>query len=770
MKTNLFISCAKGLEPHLAIEIKRLTEKDARVFDAGVSIEGGLAEAYLLLLWSRLASRVYWELGSAEIHNTDDLYEAALEVPWEEHLDARKSFAVQVSIRGEALPHSKFATLKLKDAIVDRFREREGQRPVVSRDQPDVAINAHVRGNRAVFNLDLAGSPLHERGYRLEAGAAPLKETLAAGLLQISGWPEMAKAGVPLLDLFTGSGTIPIEAALMAGDIAPGLLRNYFAVTGWNQHDGKLWRQTWREAELRRKQGAAQFAATQLHGLDLDARALVSAERNAERAGVPVSFSQGDARSVKNRYGASGLIVANPPYGERLGNSTELVSLYAELGANLRQEFPEWRLGLLVGDTGLGKTLGLRATKKSALWNGPIKADYLRFDRVVASTVKAPQAAGLMLAGGGGVALSQHAIAFKNRLEKNALQFRKWAERHQIECYRVYDADIPDYNVAVDIYKNSLVIQEYAAPEEIPEERTRSRLQDVLTVAPEVLGVDRARVYVKVRDRQKGSRQYQRSEGEAIEEIIHEGGHRFIVNFNNYLDTGIFLDHRLTRAWIEKEAKGKRFLNLFAYTGTATVYAVAGGAISSTTVDMSPTYLAWAERNLAENGLDSPAHTFVREDCRLWLKRARGPFDLVFCDPPTFSNSKRMNEAFQVQQDYLDLLAGIRRSLAPEGKVYFSNNFTKFRLDLAAVAALGFRVRELSRDSLPLDFARNPRIHRLWELMAAPVEHIVSGNPHADRKKEKPEKIFHETPGKPNFSGMRRSSIDNSRARLKPKK
>lgn len=740
---RIFVSCAKGLEQLLLDELATLGAKNLKAQDAGISCQGDLKIAYKICLWSRLASRVYWEIASGLVRDPDDLYELVRGINWSEHLSPRNTFAVEATLRASGLSHSRFATLRVKDAIVDYFRDEFRERPSVARDRPDVAINVHVRGDEARVNIDLAGSPLHERGYRREAGTAPLRESLAAAILLRADWPRISMEGGALVDLMCGSGTFAIEAGLMYAGVAPGLSRDYYAFTGWRQHDREVWRELWREAQVQKKQ--AKFP--ELFGFDRDPYVLEIAERNAERAGVPVKFARkalGDWNE-KSRLDVTkpGLVVVNPPYGDRMGEEVELLPLYAELGSAYREAFDGWKGLVFSGNPSLGKTMGLRARKKYAFFNGAIPCELLCFDIGETAHVRAPEAAKIDLAGGESVALSSGAQMVRNRLDKNFRHMQKWAKREAIECYRVYDADLPEYNVAVDIYKDAAVVQEYAAPDEIPEEKTKRRLQEVLLVVPEVLGIPRERVFLKVRERQRGAKQYKRQEREVVEFEVAEGGHQFIVNLSNYLDTGLFLDHRITRGMIEERAAGKRFLNLFAYTGSVSVYAAAGGAKETTTVDMSATYLEWAQRNMGLNGFKGASHRFFRDDCRLWLRRAKGPYDLVFLDPPTFSNSKKVSTPFQVQEDYLSMLKEIARILTPGGVLIFSNNYRGFKLDEKAVASLGFAVRDLSGQTIPLDFRRSPRIHRCWEMTLAAEAIPVGSQPKKHRHEEEPKKISH---------------------------
>ena len=306
--------------------------------------------------------------------------------------------------------------------------------------------------------------------------------------------------------------------------------------------------------------------------------------------------------------------------------------------------------------------------------------------------------------------------AFVNRLTKNFKHLRKWAKREEVTCWRVYDRDLHDYNVAVDLYERFVHVQEYERPPKIDDAKAQARLDFVLETVPSVLGVDPKDVYVKVRRRQKGGTQYEKLAERGEFHEIREGGHTFLVNFTDYLDTGLFLDHRLTRKMLGELAKGRSFLNLFAYTGSATVYAAKGGATSTTTVDMSNTYLDWAERNFALNGMSPDANETVRADCTIWIPGAeqRRRYGLIFLDPPTFSSSKKMDGTFDVQRDHVPLIRATAQLLEPAGILIFSNNFRRFEMDAGVMPDLA--IEDITKRTIPEDFDRNEKIHNAWRI------------------------------------------------------
>ncbi|TPW12831.1 MAG: 23S rRNA (guanine2445-N2)-methyltransferase [Halothiobacillaceae bacterium] len=321
--------------------------------------------------------------------------------------------------------------------------------------------------------------------------------------------------------------------------------------------------------------------------------------------------------------------------------------------------------------------------------------------------------------------LSAGAQMFANRLRKNLKELTRWAKREQIDCYRLYDADMPEYAVAIDLYHNEhrwVYVQEYEAPKTVAEARAQERLREVMSAIPQVLEVDGDHLFLKVRRRQKGSAQYEKQDAQAQFQIVPEGGSRFYVNFHDYLDTGLFLDHRITRSLAGQWARNQDFLNLFAYTGSATVYAARYGATSTTTVDMSNTYLNWAQRNMALNGFTGGNHRYVQADCVEWLEREARlrnaqQYGVIFLDPPTFSTSKRMESTFDVQRDHVTLIRHACQLLTDDGVLIFSNNFRKFRLDQEALA--GLVMEDMTQATIPHDFARNPKIHHCWKMSLA---------------------------------------------------
>jgi 23S rRNA (guanine2445-N2)-methyltransferase / 23S rRNA (guanine2069-N7)-methyltransferase len=724
---RFFATVPLGIELLLARELEDLGATEVSPAKAGAAFAGTLETAYRVCLWSRLANRVLLPIAAFPAGDPEALYAGARAVDWGAHLDPAATFAVDFAAHHSKIQHTLFGAQKVKDAVVDRFRGDYGMRPSVDLERPDLRINVYLDRDVATVGIDLSGESLHKRGYRQEGGKAPLKENLAAAILLRAGWPAIAAEGGELLDPLCGSGTLPIEAALMAADFAPGLLRPGFGFQGWKGHDPALWERLTQEA-LRRSEAGLKTLPP-IVGYDIDRLAVRIALGNIERAGLRglvhvEKKALGEARPRRPR----GLVVANPPYGERLGDQESLVPLYRELGDTLKAHFRGWRATVFTGNPELAFKLGLRAERYYTLYNGALECRLFNFaveperffepheggppTEAQRQTRELLRRARTVDVTAGGAAM------VANRLRKNLRNLGRWARQNQVSCYRLYDADLPEYAVAVDLYPGEKLwvhVQEYQAPASIDPARAEQRWVDALAAVLAVLEVPAGQVFLKTRRRQKGTAQYEKQAETGRFRAVEEGGLKFWVNFEDYLDTGLFLDHRETRALIRELAPGERFLNLFAYTGSATVYAVQGGASASTTVDMSRTYLDWARRNLELNRLAGPRHEFVQADCLEWLEQAAAKglrYDLIFLDPPTFSTSKRMRGTFDVQRDHAGLIRRCAELLVPGGRLVFSTNARKFKLDGEALQDL--RVEDITRGTLPKDFERNPRIHSCW--------------------------------------------------------
>jgi 23S rRNA (guanine2445-N2)-methyltransferase / 23S rRNA (guanine2069-N7)-methyltransferase len=708
---TLFATCARGVEPLLADELRAIGASGVRPARAGVAFAGDLRTAYAACLWSRTASRVLMPLGKVAAGSAEELYEGVLAIPWEEHLSPSGTLSVDFATDpNPAFRNTMFGALKAKDAIVDRLRDRFGERPSIDTTAPDLRVNVRVRSGKATIAIDMSGDALHRRGYR-EPGVqseAPLKESLAAAMLLHARWRDLAAEGGALVDPMCGSGTLLIEGAWIAGDVAPGLLRSHWGFTGWLGHDADVWDDLLAAADERAEAGLA--ALPPIEGWDVDAAAVDLAEANIARAGLRGRVRV-DARALDAltppEGAVHGLVATNPPYGERIGEAAAAAELYRVLGDRLRTGFAGWHFGVLAGDDAHAAALGLIPAVTFSLFNGAIPV------RLDTGTVPVPRE----------LDVTAGVSAFANRVRKDYRHLSKWARREGVTCWRVYDADLPDFAVAVDLFDcadgvRRAVVAEYEAPSGIDPVVAGIRLTQATASVAEVLEISPAEVRVKIRRRQRGEAQYERIGRNGRFYEVGEAGARLLVNLDDYIDTGLFLDHRATRGMIADFARGGSLLNLFCYTAAVTVRAAVAGAADSVSVDLSNTYLDWAKRNLDLNSIDTAKHRLVRGDVMTHLSIAGadgGPrYDAVFLDPPSFSTSKGMEGTLDIQRDHVALVTAAARLLKPSGTMVFSTNMRKFKLDEGALVAAGLTVEDVSAQTIPPDFARNPRIHRCY--------------------------------------------------------
>ena len=769
---QLFATTPKAMEDILADELRSLGCDKVKSTIAGAYFEGDLTNAYRVCLWSRIANRVLLQLSTFKVTSQDDLYQGISKINWFEHLKPEGSFAVTFNAKNsEAINNTHFGALKVKDAVVDQMRAKFQIRPNINTEQPDIRINVNLNGEIAVLSLDLSGESLHRRGYRDTTIKAPIKENLAAALLIRSNWRDTAKQGGTLIDPMCGSGTLLVEGAMIAADYAPGLLRDYYGFIGWKKHNPDCWKALLFEALQRKTTGIKQLPT--IVGFDKDSRNINTALTHITNAELQNKIHL-ECRDISDAAPAlswkPGLVICNPPYGERLGDEQETSELYKKFGDSLKAHFNHWHAAMIISNPELGFRLGIRSQKPVTFYNGALECKLLRMtieeaaffipkpksaeERItqinatitanqdeIETEAKVSKGRKSSIAATANTDISEErglhtasfayrdagegrelgAVSFANRLQKNLKKLSSWKNRNNINCYRIYDADLPEYAVAIDLYQGKetwVNVQEYDPPKTIDPFKANQRLAELLAEIPKVLGVASNHVFLKIRRKQKSTDQYQKLGDNRHFHIIEEHGCQLQVNFEDYLDTGLFLDHRPIRLLIQQQAKDKRFLNLFAYTGSATVHAAVGGATATTTVDMSNTYLDWAKANLALNTTNGK-HEFIQADCLEWLdeeaKHAHPrQYDLIFLDPPTFSNSKRMSDVFDIQKDHALLIKQAVTLLAPQGILYFSTNFRRFTLDKAVLTE--FKIDDITAKTIPEDFNRNQKIHYCWRI------------------------------------------------------
>lgn len=704
---QFYISCAHGLEELLAQELTHQPVTEVKLTHGGVVCKGELAAAYGMCMNLRTASRVLLHLHEGPVSDRESLLLEATKVPWGSFVDGNESFVVRFSGMNEALRHTGFSAQVVKDGYLDYWRNFD-LRPPVDRDEAGVMVVVQLGKENANFYLDLSGSGLHERGYRRGTGPAPIRETLAAAVVQRSLNSLADPKPTAVVDPFCGSGTLLMEAAMLLTDCAPGLLREHWGFFGWKAHNQELWQQTIDEAEQRFVVGK-ESCTTTFYGSDLDIKVLAQAEQSAEALGLADLFKfervNAGTTELVEFIGEqeNGLLVTNPPYGERLETPLSARVLYRNFGAVLYQLAGHWHAGVLAPSDVLLKSLRLRAWKKYNFNNGPLPV------RLGVFQLEGQEQFGV-----------KDNTDIANRLKKNWQQRSKWAKREGVEAFRVYDADLPDYNAAIDFYNDHLVVQEYAAPMDIPDHVAENRYWDLIDAVMAVLPVDSENIHTRQRRQQKGLAQYTKKtndEADSVRFQTLEYNAAFWVNLTEYLDTGLFLDHRLVRKDIQKRASGKSLLNLFGYTGSASVHAALGGASKVTTVDLSRTYLNWAKDNFRLNHLTLDKHEFIQADCLKWLvemQRSGEQWDMIFLDPPTFSNSKRMDDTFDIQRDHLELIRQVKTLLAPGGLLIFSTNKRRFKLDNEGLERMRLKAVDRTQATTSEDFKRQRAIHYCW--------------------------------------------------------
>ena len=710
---QLFATTARGFEELLKSELTELGAQDAKVAQGGVHYWADDETLYRTLLWSRLSSRILLPIVQAKVFSDLDLYSAVVGVNWLDYFDEKVHFFVDFNGTNQEIRHTQFGAMRVKDGIVDYFERHGRARPNVDKEQPDIRIHAYLNRDDVVLSLDLSGDALHMRGYREETGKAPLRETLAAAIVLRSGW----RKGTPLVDPMCGSGTLLIEAAQMEAQIAPQLYRLHWGFDFWQGHNQAAWEKVKEAALVLAESEKQRENSPHFYGFDLDHRVLQKAKQNAKNAGVAhlMQWQQGDVAAIKNPSpNVAGTVICNPPYGERLGTTPALIALYSVFGQRLKQQFAGWNASIFSGEPSLLDCLRLRSHRQFKAKNGPL--DCVQKNYQIAERAEQGAVENALEFERTSSVSSDVAVDFANRLQKNIKKIEKWAKQQGLDAYRLYDADLPEYNLAVDRYADHIVVQEYAAPKNIDENKARQRLLDAVNATLNVTGIETNKLILKVRQKQKGTNQYEKLANKGEYFYVNEYGAKLWVNLTDYLDTGLFLDHRLTRKMLGEMAQGKDVLNLFAYTGSATVHAALGKAKSTTTVDMSNTYLNWAEQNLLLNDIEGKQHKLIQADCLQWLEKCDRQFDLIFVDPPTFSNSKRMEDSWDVQRDHIKLMTNLKRILRPNGTIVFSNNKRGFKMDFAKLEELGLSAVEISHKTLPLDFERNKQIHNCWLL------------------------------------------------------
>ena len=746
LSLDLIITCADGLEAPLQTELTSFGIASEIKSTGRLAVTGTLRDLYTICLWSRVASRVLMLIKRKNINTEYDvaeqLYGLAKSVDWTEQFKLEQTFAIRLSVDKRVAVSQQFAMLRIKDAIADTFNEVYDSRPNVDSKNPDFSVFATVNDKQAELYLDLSGTSLHRRGYRVAMTEAPLKENLAAALLYSAGWHKKNEEGnAPLynalIDPMCGSGTFIIEALLMHCDYAVGIDKaaNQFGFYEWQHHDDALWQQMIDDAQTRFRDA---WAITNeqpdtlplILGFAADSGAILATEKNLIAAGLQDLLPLLDLETralnqlssvlkplVDDGRLSNPLVITNPPYGERLGDEEMIKPLYHALGLILQDSFAgidiDPMVGILAANVEQVDILPIKEPKTLRCHNGAITV-YFRY--------------GTLIAGQTGNLVSrfekreievEEGQDFINRLQKNLAKLKKLAKKDTVSNLRVYNADLPDFKVAVDLYGDYVHVQEYAPPKTIPPETAKKRFNLALMGIREVFGINREQIFIKTRARQSGNDQYSKqgnTEKRGKFYVAREDGAYFYVNFTDYLDTGLFIDHRNMRARIKDNSRNKSVLNLFAYTCTASVHAALAGAKKVTSVDLSQNYLDWGKQNFVLNGLDVSRnkYQFVAADIFEWIKDNTEQFDIIFIDPPTFSNSKKFQGTFDVQRDHSALINRAMNRLTSDGVLYFSNNFTRFELDEQLTER--YDIVDITQKTIGFDFDVKKPIHQSFEI------------------------------------------------------
>jgi 23S rRNA (guanine2445-N2)-methyltransferase / 23S rRNA (guanine2069-N7)-methyltransferase len=728
---SLVATCARALEPLLAEELQALFAQDVVAGDRIVTFTASPEVVYRVLLGTRIANRVLLPVCTVQASDADEMHRGLLEQDWSPYLNADVSFCVDFIGESETFRNSMFGAMRVKDALVDSTRVGD-KRPTVVKDNPDIRFNAVLlsdkkQTDRVQVAIDLGNGSLHKRGYRQQAGEAPLKETIAAGLLMRAGWPAIAASGGALFDPFCGSGTILIEAALMAAKIPPGIYRERWGFSQCPWHDEVLWQSLLKDAKNRLLNIGA-VAMPRIVGSDVLTTVVKKAYDNIELAGLS-EYITIEAEHVNDSVaprGKTGLLICNPPYGERLDDDPNLPALYAGLGEKMGG-MHGWHGAVLTSDKALAQAIGLRSHRSYRFDNGKIPCRLYLFelnDRNHFKAVLAARQDDTCTAD----ALSDNALMLYNRLQKNLQKLQPWLKKTGLGCFRLYDADMPEYAFAIDVYRQTnsgevhVHLQEYAPPKTVDELGAARRREETQLAVSAALALPLSRVHFKRRERQRGEKNQYKKQIDNKKEVqtqdnqfkVQEGGHTFLVDMQTYLDTGLFLDTRPVRKLLAEKAHGKRFLNLFAYTASATVYAAKAGASSSLSIDMSATYMDWAKNNFSANSVDTRKHQLLVQDCLQWLEDANEEFDLIYLDPPTFSNSKRMQTILDIQRDQVNLIGYALDLLSEDGELVFVTNHQRFKLEEAVFIEHGWTPENITAQTIDVDFQRSQKIHQCW--------------------------------------------------------
>ena len=707
---QLFITCPKGFEETLKEEVEALSLTISNLTVGGVKLDTDLEGLYSCALHLRTANRILLHLYTERVKEAKDIALQSEKFKWDDIFSVDNTLAIDFRGQDDNVRNTMFGAQCVKDGISDYFRELTGNRPAISKDNPDIKLQALFRRSYINVYLDVFGKSLHQRGYRMQQGMAPLKENVASGLLHKAGWLNIAEEGGALIDPLCGSGTFLIEGWQMATKCLPGFQLGESLMLSWRDHDASLWKRMYRSAYEAHQKAALAFEAPIL-GFDVDPNMVSKAEQNIRAAGLEkrIQVSTRDIASFsKPSYLKTGLVISNPPYGERLSEVNELLSLYQTLGKQVTTQCQNWRLAILTSDIKLSKAIGLKSYRQYKVKNGALDCFLALFDINDSNRFNVEAAR----------SISKEGEALLNRLKKNQTKLEPWLNKQKLTSYRWYNADLVEFNVAIDVYQSMdgerfLHVQEYKAPKTISESKVAQRIKTVMDVLTLGFGYSVENISLKQRQRQKGKQQYERVEEHNQRVVVKDGSINCLVNIKDFLDTGLFLDHRRLRASFDN-LNAKSFLNLFCYTGVASLHAAKKGAIT-TNVDMSHTYLNWAKDNFRLNHHTMDKHQFIHADVLKWLDEDKQQFNVIFCDPPSFSNSKRMETVLDIERDHICIIEQCMKKLTQGGTLYFSCNLKGFKMSQCIVDK--FNVINISADTTSKDFEGARNNHQAFKIL-----------------------------------------------------
>lgn len=722
-----FARCASGFEQVLARELKELGMRRVRPLRGGVAFFGGIEAGYRACLWSRVATRIQLVLARIGARDANELYANVRSFAWESHLPPHATIALEAHGTNKSLRKTTFTALKAKDALCDRMREVRGKRPDVDAKHPDFAVNIALHETKATLYLNLSGESLHRRGYR-EDGVqteAPLKETLAAGILLMAGWPALWNAGGSLIDPMCGSGTFAIEAALIASNTAPGLARQKWGFFGWAQHDPDLWASLCSQAQAARQGGSGR---PRIVASDIDGQAIAIAKANAQRAGVldMAQFRVTDAAQAGKRlrnmaqHASGGLLVANPPYGRRLMDRSELPGAYAALATCMASVPSAWEAALITPDPGIDSSLGRIPYHTTPCFNGPIETTIRQY-RLESSptTINVTSLEGRQQS----VPVADEKSAqFAARLRKVARERARWAKREGIDCYRIYDADLPDYALSVDLFQNTFEasraryarIVERRRPASVDHEAAVRHLADARNVTAALLGIPPADIAVCAWEHSGNAH----AAGEQRTITVSEDGLRFQIALDGDRTPALPLNQRSIRRWVGEQAEGKRVACLFASGGAALLHAAANGARTTIAVDPSKGHVDALRQSFSANGFSGKRYRFESAGIESWIGRevrAGHTYDLVVCIPPSWLPARDAGgHEWDLGRDAASLLGQTCDLLSRDGQILFVSTGEQ-RVDLSGLDAC-----DMSSRMTPEDFERSiDRLH-CWRITRGP--------------------------------------------------